>query len=96
MFGWIDGSLIWRGDVPIWPLDWWLTQIFLVTSLINSHTRSWLEDEVKSRVVERDKEAVLDVSLGDPEQNDRLIWPHERRGGFTVKSGYHRVFNLNR
>lgn len=33
--------------------------------------------------------AILDTVIGDPANRDRLVWPFDKRGRFTVKSGYH-------
>lgn len=37
--------------------------------------------------------AILDLQIGDLSKEDRLVWPYDKRGRFTVKSRYHWEFS---
>lgn len=47
-------------------------------------------------MVEWDKMVVLDTPIGVVGRKDRLVWPTDIMGWYTVKSRYHWVHNTNR
>lgn len=62
-----------------------------VASLINPVSGEWDIDFLKPFISSAKYEAILATHLGDPELRDRLIWPFDKRGIYSVKSGYHWV-----
>ncbi|XP_050145591.1 uncharacterized protein LOC126621231 [Malus sylvestris] len=60
-----------------------------VNSLICNESGDWEVDFLKPFVVEEEIKAILEIPLGDPTLKDRLVWPFEKKGAYSVKSGYH-------
>lgn len=60
-----------------------------VESLINPVTGVWDVDFLKPFLEQPELETILDLHIGDSSRSDRLIWPFEKNGKFSIKSGYH-------
>lgn len=61
----------------------------LVQDLIDQDTKSWKIDHIEPFIPPEEAAAIKEIHIGDPSIDDRMIWPLERSGMFTVKSGYH-------
>ncbi|KAM2244183.1 hypothetical protein ACFXTI_005280 [Malus domestica] len=64
-----------------------------VNSLICNESGDWEVDFLKPFVVDDEIKAILEIPLGDPTLKDRLVWPYEKKGAYSVKSGYHWAFS---
>lgn len=60
-----------------------------VKSLICENSRSWDIDFLMAFLSSEEKITILDIVIGDTSKKDRLVWPFDKHGGYTVKSGYH-------
>ena len=64
-----------------------------VDALIDSGLGVWDLAFLEPFIARPELDAILEVCLGDPSLPDRLVWPHDKRGVFSVKSGYHWAVN---
>ncbi|KAM0981545.1 hypothetical protein ACFX1S_014760 [Malus domestica] len=62
-----------------------------VVALLCPTTGGWDIDFLKPFISAMEYDAIVDTQIGDPSLRDKLIWPYDRRGIYTVKSGYHCV-----
>ncbi|KAG4916734.1 hypothetical protein JHK87_054291 [Glycine soja] len=62
-----------------------------VHKLIHSHHKSWNWDIIKYIFNEEDIEAIKRTPLFDTTTEDKLIWPLEKNGVYSVKSPYKRL-----
>ncbi|KAM1672854.1 hypothetical protein ACFXTN_037707 [Malus domestica] len=60
-----------------------------VKSLICPVSGEWDLDFLKPFLADSEVEAILDLQTGDPMLNDRLVWPFDKRGSYSVKSDYY-------
>nr|POE97855.1 hypothetical protein CFP56_35423 [Quercus suber] len=60
-----------------------------VSTLINSHTRSWDVDLLKALFRPEEAQLISGIPLGSASARDKVIWPHNQSGVYTVKSGYY-------
>ncbi|OMO88682.1 reverse transcriptase [Corchorus capsularis] len=60
-----------------------------VVDIIDKESRSWKLDEISHLVSETTVEEVHKVPLSRSCMKDKLIWPKEKNGTYTVKSGYY-------
>jgi hypothetical protein len=51
-------------------------------------THSWRTDHIKPFLPISEVTAINDIIIGDTSIDDRLIWPLEKSGMYSVKSGY--------
>ncbi|KAM1230040.1 hypothetical protein ACFX2G_041138 [Malus domestica] len=58
-------------------------------------SRCWNHEAIVQNVTVGDHQAIFDT-LGGAERVDLLVWPADRRGKYTVKSGYHWIHAVNR
>ncbi|KAM1605749.1 hypothetical protein PS2_026450 [Malus domestica] len=66
-----------------------------VKSLICPVSGDWDLDFLKPFLAESEVEAILDLHTGDPTLKDRLVWPYDKKGSYSVKSGYYWSLNRN-
>lgn len=59
-----------------------------VGTLISGTSRNWDIDFLKPFISPEDWNVILDTGIGDPLLEDRLVWPCNRNGIYTVRSGY--------
>ncbi|CAN6543682.1 unnamed protein product [Malus baccata var. baccata] len=64
-----------------------------VKSLICPESGDWDLDFLKPFLADSEVEAILDLHIGDPTLKDILVWPYEKRGSYSVKSGYYWCIN---
>ncbi|CAN6554430.1 unnamed protein product [Malus baccata var. baccata] len=87
---WVDR---WIPSIPLGkPSPLGTVQVFRnlrVNSLICNGSGDWEVDFLKPFVVDDEIKAILEIPLGDPTLKDRLVWPFEKKGAYSVKSGYH-------
>lgn len=60
--------------------------------LISPANGEWDIDFLKPFISTVEYDAILETELGDPSIWDRLVWPLDKRGVYSVKSGYHRAY----
>lgn len=77
-----DGHPIPSGSVQISRNTW-------VESLISPVNEEWDIDFLKPFISTLEYDAILETQLGDLCMWDRLVWPLDKRGVYSVKSGYH-------
>lgn len=67
-----------------------------VNTIICETSGNWDIDTLKPFISEEDFDVILDTCIGDLLMEDRLVWPGNRNGLYTVHSGYHRkhVFSM--
>ena len=61
----------------------------MVNDVIDATTGEWNIDHLKSFLTEEDFQSISAMPVGNLDAADRLIWPHNDRGEYTAKSGYH-------
>ena len=64
-----------------------------VASIIRSSSNEWDLQPISSCVPQSEMARIKDLHIGDPDCDDKLIWPSEKSGMYTVKSGYHWLHN---
>ncbi|CAN6678460.1 unnamed protein product [Malus baccata var. baccata] len=79
-----DGRPLPRGGVQV-------SRNTQVAALVCPTTGGWDIEFLKPFISAREYDAIVDIQIGDPNLWDRLIWPYDRRGMYTVKLGYHCV-----
>ncbi|KAM1209964.1 hypothetical protein ACFX2J_015428 [Malus domestica] len=87
---WIDrwlpslplGHPVPRGNIPV-------TVNMKVSSLIRESTGSWGIEFLRPFISDEEITAIQDTHLGNFSTCDRLIWPLEKGGCYSVRSGYH-------
>lgn len=62
-----------------------------VSSIICGPSRTWDIDFLKPFISDEECKAIIDTSIGDQMRSDRLVWPENKNGVYTVRSGYHQV-----
>ncbi|KAI5326547.1 hypothetical protein L3X38_035621 [Prunus dulcis] len=60
-----------------------------VNSIINFDTRNWDLNPIRHLIDDRVVEAISKIKFASPRNKDRLMWPFEKNGLYSVKSGYH-------
>lgn len=76
------GHLILRGEMAI-------SRSIQVKSLMCADSRSWDIDFLMAFLSTEEIIAISDTVIGDTFKRDRLVWPFDKRGRYTVKSRYH-------
>ncbi|KAI5344364.1 PREDICTED: reverse mRNAase [Prunus dulcis] len=56
---------------------------------------TWNLDSIRHMISDDGEISILRTPIGQGEDIDRLIWPYEKSGRYTVKSGYHWVHHKN-
>ncbi|KAI7999843.1 hypothetical protein LOK49_LG09G01673, partial [Camellia lanceoleosa] len=64
------------------------TLVHSVNEVIDPVRHTWDETQLRTLVSNLDCEAILSIPLASTEGNDTLVWHHDARGCYTVKSGY--------
>lgn len=59
-----------------------------VASIIQEDTRNWCLNSIRNLISEEECLAIEATNVRDSKFNDRLIWPMEKKGNYSVKSGY--------
>lgn len=59
-----------------------------VDMLKDQSDSSWDEETIRSIFDSRDAELIMQIPLANQQTNDRIIWPLEENGRFSVKSCY--------
>lgn len=62
-----------------------------VGSLICGPSRTWDIDFLKPFISDDECKAIIDTSIGDQIQRDRLVWLENKNRVYIVRSGYHCV-----
>ncbi|CAL9006092.1 unnamed protein product [Prunus brigantina] len=60
-----------------------------VSSIINFDTSNWDLNPIRHLIDDRTAEAIAKIKFASPRNKDRLVWPFEKNGCYSVKSGYH-------
>ncbi|XP_020424514.1 uncharacterized protein LOC18771072 [Prunus persica] len=63
----------------------------MVSTIINPISMQWNLSSICDAISDRDLEIFLTLPLGDGSESDRVIWPLNRNGDYSVKSGYHLI-----
>lgn len=91
----------------VWPLvalsPWFYTrpnpsipftnELHTVNSLFNSSTTGWDTLKVSSFFDSASSKAILPLKVVPTTSPDKLLWLHNNKGIYTVKSGYHHITN---
>lgn len=64
-----------------------------VDYLIYPANGEWDIEFLKPFVSDKEYEAILETYIGDPLFLDRLMWPFDKKGIFSVKSRYHWAYS---
>lgn len=59
-----------------------------VTKIINHQDKSWNEDLLKDLITEELNE-IKQIFISNREHEDIIVWQHDKRGEYTVKSGFY-------
>lgn len=76
------------------PLNNDLCKDVRVATIIDPDTRSWNLESIRHLISPRVEEAICSIPIGSSAGVDRIIWPLNRHGQYSVKSGYHFSRNL--
>lgn len=63
----------------------------MVSTISNPISMQWNLSSICDAISDRDLEIFLTLPLGDGSESDRVIWPLNRNGDYSVKSGYHLI-----
>ncbi|KAM2360290.1 hypothetical protein ACFXTH_002702 [Malus domestica] len=74
----------------------WVDKNQTMASLIREHIRSWCLNSIRNLIPEEKCLGIEATYVGDSGTSDRLIWPMEKEGNFSVKSGYRWIQNKKR
>ncbi|KAM0959187.1 hypothetical protein ACFX15_023784 [Malus domestica] len=77
-----EGHMLPRGGVLV-------SRNTRVGTLICTITKSWDIDFMLGFISQEEMVAIRDIEIWDLSESDKLVWPYDKRGRFTVKSGYH-------
>ncbi|KAI8031604.1 hypothetical protein LOK49_LG01G00240 [Camellia lanceoleosa] len=77
---------------------WWMDRpsgvsVQKVHEVIDSSRLIWDESKLRSLVSGADCEAILSILVSVTDKDDTLLWHHDSKGRYTVKSGYHEAVN---
>lgn len=61
----------------------------LVSDMINPELHIWRNEEIMATFHKEEAEAICQIPLSRRNVNDAIIWLHNSKGIFTVKSVYH-------
>ena len=65
-----------------------------VADLINPDLHIWRTEEIMAKFHREEAEAICQIPLSRRNVNDTIIWLHNSKGEFSVKSAYHVARNL--
>ncbi|KAH0994404.1 hypothetical protein GBA52_018268 [Prunus armeniaca] len=65
-----------------------------VETLIDWDSKSWNLTPIQDSITDEEKLAVQLIPIGNGREEDRLVWPGEKNGRFSVRSGYHYIHAL--
>lgn len=60
-----------------------------VIEIINHQDKSWNEDLLKNLIIEEELTEIKKKFISNREQEDKIVWQNDKRGEYTVKSGYY-------
>ncbi|KAH9685373.1 reverse transcriptase domain-containing protein [Citrus sinensis] len=66
----------------------------VVADLINSENK-WRADKLEQHFMKEDIEAILKILLPSGKEEDEVLWHFDKKGEYSVKSGYQLVLNQN-
>lgn len=61
----------------------------LVSELIDENTRTWNLQPIAIHIDRAVSDLIQLIPLGDGLDEDRVVWPWNKDGTYTAKSGYH-------
>ena len=82
---WLPTPSTYKVISPARPFD----DILMVFALIDTETRRWNADLVRSLFLPFEANTVINMPLSYNLPKDKIIWVGNRRGEFTVKSAYY-------
>ncbi|BFG15190.1 hypothetical protein CerSpe_014650 [Prunus speciosa] len=88
---WLHPSI---DNQPLCPLNIEMCKEVRVATIIDPDTRSWNLDSIRHLISPRVEVAICSTPIGSSAGVDRVIWPLNRHGQYSVKSGYHFSRNL--
>lgn len=59
-----------------------------VSEVIAPVRKTWDEAKIRTLVADEDCDAILSIPVAVMEGNDTIVWHHDSKGCYTVKSGY--------
>ena len=62
---------------------------WLVSELIDSVSHCWMRDVIMSSFHREDAEAICNIHLSHRQVSDSVVWLHNRKGVYSVRSGYY-------
>ena len=66
----------------------------MVADLINPNLHIWRIEEIMANCHREEAKAICQIPLSHRDVNDTIIWLHNSKGEFSVKSAYHMARNL--
>ncbi|CAL2248626.1 unnamed protein product [Prunus armeniaca] len=88
---WAWASLLVGRDILLRGAHW---QNLRVEAIINRELDEWNLDLIRHAISDSDARAITRIKFGSSTLPDRLIWPMERNGSYSVRSGYHWLHNI--
>ncbi|OMO94917.1 reverse transcriptase [Corchorus capsularis] len=60
----------------------------LVHEIMDKNEGTWKLEGIKQWISEEEQEAILSIPVHEGGEHDKRIWPHDKSGVYSVKSGY--------
>ncbi|KAL6269605.1 hypothetical protein ACE6H2_026516 [Prunus campanulata] len=62
-----------------------------VETIIDWNSRSWKLDLIRPLLLTKEAFAIQRIPIGRSSKVDHLVWPDEKNGKYSVRSGYHNI-----
>lgn len=72
------------------------TEMWNVEDIIDPESRTWNATMVENLFTKMEADLILSIPLSHRPSEDKLVWHHDRKGSFNVKSCYHLARTIQR
>lgn len=72
------------------------TELWKAEDIIDPESRAWNATMVENLSTKMEAELILSIPLSHRPNDDRMVWHHDRKGTFNVKSCYHLARTIQR